>query len=84
MIAEAYAGNPAIINYIMFVAAFSMFTLFYLFPASFNTDWAIHPIILIVLDTLNMLLFLTAGIGLAAELEAQSCGNRVCIFLPMS
>ncbi|KAL4806193.1 marvel domain-containing protein [Aspergillus unguis] len=76
MIAQSFAGNPAIINYVMFVSAWSMFTLFYLFPASFNPDWAIHPIILIVLDTLNMIFFLTAAIALAAKLECHSCSNQ--------
>ncbi|KAL4870304.1 hypothetical protein BDV12DRAFT_195451 [Aspergillus spectabilis] len=76
MIAEAYSGNPATVNYTMFVAAFSMLSLFYLIPASFNPDWAIHPILLIVLDTLNMIFFLTAGIALAARLECHSCGNQ--------
>ncbi|KAL4964884.1 MARVEL domain-containing protein [Aspergillus stella-maris] len=76
IIAQAYSGNPAIINYTMFVAAFSMFTLFYSVPASFNPDWAIHPIILIVVDTLNMILFFTCAIALAAKLECHSCSNR--------
>ncbi|KAL4784908.1 marvel domain-containing protein [Aspergillus varians] len=76
IIAEAIAGNPATINYTMFVAAFSMFTLFYLVPASFNPDWAIHPIILVTLDTLNMIFFLTSAIALAARLECHSCTNR--------
>lgn len=75
MIAEAFAGNPATINYTMFVAAFSMFTLFYLVPASINIDWAIHAIFLIAIDTLNAILFLTAGIALAAKLECHSCSN---------
>lgn len=79
MIAEAFAGNPATINYTMFVAAFSMFTLFYLVPASINIDWAIHPIFLIAIDTLNAILFLTAGIALAAKLECHSCSNDVRI-----
>ncbi|KAL2811927.1 membrane-associating domain-containing protein [Aspergillus cavernicola] len=75
MIAEAFSGNPAVINYTMFVAAFSMFSLIYLLPASINSDWAIHPILPIVLDTLNMVLFFTCAIALAARLECHSCGN---------
>lgn len=77
MIADSFSGNPATVNYAMFVSAFSMFSLFYLVPASFNLDWAIHPIIMIVLDTLNAIFFLTAGIALAARLEAHSCSNNV-------
>jgi hypothetical protein len=81
MIAQSFAGNPATINYTMFVAAFSMFTLFYLFPASWNIDWAIHPIILVTLDTLNMIFFLTSAIALAARLECHSCSNQVRTYI---
>lgn len=77
MINESFAGNPATVNYAMFVSAFSMFSLLYLFPASFNTDWAIHPIIMIIVDTLNAIFFLTSGIALAAKLESHSCSNDV-------
>ncbi|KAB8072730.1 membrane-associating domain-containing protein [Aspergillus leporis] len=76
MIADSFAGNPATVNYTMFVSAFSMFTLFYLFPASINADWAIHPIIMIIIDTLNAIFFFTAGIALAAKLECHSCSNE--------
>ncbi|KAE8146501.1 marvel domain-containing protein [Aspergillus avenaceus] len=75
MIADSYGGNPATVNYTMFVVAFSMLTLFYLIPATINLDWAIHPIFMIVLDTLNAIFFLTAGIALAAKLECHSCSN---------
>ncbi|PWY75128.1 hypothetical protein BO70DRAFT_101831 [Aspergillus heteromorphus CBS 117.55] len=77
MIADAFAGNPSTVNYAMFVSAFSMFTLFYLVPASINPDWAIHPIFVVVIDTLNAIFFLTAGIALAAKLESHSCGNSL-------
>ncbi|KAE8354799.1 marvel domain-containing protein [Aspergillus coremiiformis] len=76
MIAGAFSGNPATVNYAMFVSAFSMFTLFYLVPASFNIDWAIHPIFMVVLDTLNAIFFLSAGVALAAKLQAHSCRNN--------
>ncbi|KAL2807591.1 marvel domain-containing protein [Aspergillus granulosus] len=79
MIAEAYSGNPATVNYTMFVAAFSMFTLLYLIPASINPDWAIHPIIMIILDTLNTIFFFTSAIALAAKLECHSCSNRLYV-----
>ncbi|KAJ6131618.1 hypothetical protein N7523_001324 [Penicillium sp. IBT 18751x] len=76
MIAQAFAGNPSSINYTMFVSAFSMFTLFYLFPASWNPDWAIHPIFMIILDALNAIFFFCAAIALAAKLEVHSCTNH--------
>lgn len=77
MIAEAMAGNPSTVNYTMFLSAFSMLSLFYLVPASFNTDWALHPIIMIVVDALNCIFFFCAAIALAAKLECHSCNNRV-------
>ena len=77
IIAMAKAGNPATINYAMFCASFSMVSLFYLFPASINNDWSFHPIIMVVLDLLNMLFFLTNGLSLAARLECHSCSNHV-------
>lgn len=77
MIAEAFAGNPGTVNYSMFTSAFSIFTLFYLVPASFNIDWALHPIIMIVIDALNCIFFFCAAIALAAKLECHSCSNQV-------
>ncbi|KAJ5115156.1 hypothetical protein NUU61_000915 [Penicillium alfredii] len=75
MIAESFAGNPSSVNYTMFTSAFSMLTLFYLVPASFNLDWALHPIIMIVVDVLNCIFFFCAAIALAAKLECHSCSN---------
>lgn len=77
MINEAFAGNPATVNYAMFVAAFSILSLFYLVPASINLDWAGHAFIVVVLDILNAIWFLTSGIALAARLHARDCSNFV-------
>lgn len=77
MINEAFSGNPSSINYTMFLAAFSMLSLFYLIPATYNPDWAIHPIIVIVVDALNCVFFFCAAIALAAKLESHSCSNKV-------
>ncbi|OJJ42883.1 hypothetical protein ASPZODRAFT_137026 [Penicilliopsis zonata CBS 506.65] len=75
MIASAFSGNPATVNYAMFVSAFGLLSLLYLVPASWNPDWAIHPIILIALDALNTIFFFTAAVALAAKLGAHSCNN---------
>lgn len=77
MIADAFAGNPATVNYAIFCAVFSMFTLFYTIPASFNLDWAGHPIIMVALDALNCVFFFCAAIALAAKLHSHSCNNQV-------
>lgn len=76
IIAQAFAGNPASVNYIMFVSAFSMVSLFYLFPASWNTSLRGHPIIMAIVDLLNVIFFLVGGIVLAARLESHSCSNN--------
>lgn len=77
MIAEAFAGNPSTVNYSMYTAAFSMLTLFYLVPASINTDWALHPMIMVAVDLLNAIFFFCAAIALAAKLTCHSCSNTV-------
>jgi hypothetical protein len=77
MIAESFAGNPSTVNYSMYVSAFSMLSLFYLVPASFNSDWALHPIIMVVVDALNCVFFFCAAIALAAKLTCHSCNNQV-------
>ncbi|KAL1968183.1 hypothetical protein VTN77DRAFT_2018 [Rasamsonia byssochlamydoides] len=76
IIAQAFAGNPATINYAMFCAAFSMVSLFYLFPATWSNTLAGHPIIMIIVDLLNSIFFLTSGIALAARLKAHDCSNH--------
>ena len=75
MIAEATGGNPSIVNYDMFVAVFSMLTLFYLIPATIKEDWAFHPLIMIVLDLLNTLFFFVGAVATASYLGVHSCGN---------
>ncbi|KAL9600480.1 MAG: hypothetical protein Q9219_003131 [cf. Caloplaca sp. 3 TL-2023] len=75
VIADAFAGNPSIINYVIFVSVFAMLSLFYLIGASIIESLAI-PIAMVILDALNTLLFLIGGIALAAYLGVHSCGNR--------
>jgi len=75
MIATAFAGNPSIVNYDMFVAVFGMLSLFYLIPATFNESFAFHPMLMVGLDIVNALLFVIGGIAMAAYLGVHSCGN---------
>ncbi|MCJ1250730.1 hypothetical protein MMC30_007958 [Trapelia coarctata] len=75
MIADAIAGNPAVVNYCMFVAVFSMLSLFYLIAATFNEGFVIMPILPLIVDALNTLFFLVGGIALAGYLGVHSCGN---------
>ncbi|MCJ1365637.1 hypothetical protein MMC16_004762 [Acarospora aff. strigata] len=79
MIHDAISGNTSIVNYCMFVAVFSMLSLIYLIAATVNEGFAIHPLLMVGLDGLNMLLFLIGGIALAAQLRVHSCGNEAYI-----
>ncbi len=77
MIADAIAGNPSIINYVMFVAVFGMLSLFYLIVGTINEAFAISGIFMVIADGLNTLFFLIGGIAMAAYLKVHSCGNQV-------
>ena len=76
IIAIAFAGNPATINYSMFTATFGLLSLFYLIPATVKESFHI-PIVTIVLDGLNTIFFFCAAVALAAKLGAHSCNNTV-------
>ncbi|RMZ81309.1 hypothetical protein DV737_g2595, partial [Chaetothyriales sp. CBS 132003] len=75
-IAEAFSGNPSVINYSMFVATFSMLSLFYLITAAISDGYVIHAALPLLLDTLNVIFFFCAAVALAAELGAHSCSNK--------
>ena len=77
MIHEASAGNPSIVNYVMFVAVFAIVSLVYLTLASVKPTFAVSPLLLVLVDGLCTLFFLIGGIALAAKLGVHSCGNRV-------
>lgn len=77
MIAQAFSGNPATINYNIFVAVFGMLSLFYLIPAAWSDSFQGHALLPIVLDGLNMLFFFAGGTALAAGLGVHSCSNGV-------
>ncbi len=81
MIAEAINGNPSPINFTMFVAVFALLSLLYLIPASIVESLA-FPLVMIILDVINTLLFLIAGIVMAARLGVHSCGNDVSLRFP--
>lgn len=79
MIASAFAGNPSVVNYTMFVAVFAMLTLFYLIAICFKEEFTIHKFVPATLDLLNVLFLFCAAVALAAELGAHSCSNRVSL-----
>jgi hypothetical protein len=75
MIATAYSGNSAMVNYDMFVAIFGMLSLLYLLPTSFLDSYSV-PMVNIALDALNVLFWFCAAVATAAYLGVHSCNNR--------
>ncbi|KAK5497252.1 hypothetical protein LTR43_008179 [Exophiala xenobiotica] len=75
VIAMAFAGNPSLINYDMFVAAFAMLSLFYLIPAAWSDSFMGHALLPLALDVLNCLFLFVAAVATAAELGVHSCSN---------
>ncbi len=78
MIHEAIAGNHSSINFTMFVAVFSLLSLFYLIATTVRESLAKPAMLPSLLDLVNTLLFLIAAIVLSAKLGVHSCGNDVC------
>jgi len=75
IIADAFNGNPSVINYTMFVAIFSMLSLFYLFLAAWTESAPGHALLPAILDLLNTLFFFCGAVALAAKLHVHSCSN---------
>lgn len=65
-------GSPTRVNYSIFVAAFAALTHLYLFPATV-VDRIASPLLMVILDALNTLFYLCAGIAMAAQLNGNSC-----------
>ena len=76
MIATAFGGNPSIVNYDMFVAVFSMLSLFYLIPATLKESLAFHPMAMVALDAINVLLYFCGAVATAAYHGVHSCNNN--------
>ena len=81
MIASAFSGNPSIVNYVMFVAAFGMASLLYLLPTALLDSYSI-PMVNVGLDVLNVLFWFCAAVALPAYLGVHSCSNSVSFDIP--
>lgn len=77
MIHDAIGGNPSVVNYVMFVAVFTMIALIYLVAASISPSLVVSPFLMVLMDGLCTLFFLAGGIALGAKLHVHSCGNVV-------
>jgi hypothetical protein len=82
VIASANGGNPALVNYSIFVAVWCWIVVIYGALAAFMTSLAI-PVAMMALDGLALIFTLCAGIALAAELGVHSCGNYVSTINPI-
>jgi len=75
VIAMAFAGNPSLINYDMFVAAFALLSLIYLLLIAWNESFTGHPVFPVIIDLLNVIFLFCAAVATAAELGVHSCSN---------
>jgi len=75
VIAGAFAGNPASINYAMFVSTFDMLVVLIGFAAVFM-DLSAAALVMVVLDVLATIFTFIAGVVLAAKLKVHSCSNH--------
>jgi len=75
VIAEAFAGNQATINYAMFTAVISMLVVIFGIVGVFVESLAV-PIALMIADGIALFATWIAGIVLAAKLGVHSCGNQ--------
>lgn len=75
MIATAFAGNSAMVNYDIFVAIFGMLSLLYLLPVAVMDSFHV-PMIVIALDALNVIFWFCAAVATAAYLGVHSCSSR--------
>ncbi|KAF2116176.1 marvel domain-containing protein [Lophiotrema nucula] len=74
-IASAYAGNPAMVNYDMFVGVFGLLSLLYLLPVTLLEGYN-FPMLSIGLDALNVLFWFCAAVATPAYTGVHSCSNR--------
>jgi len=69
-------GSPSQINYSVFVGVFSLLSWFYtVFATQVSPDGLGSPIIVVILDSLNLLFYFCGGIAMAVALRVHSCGN---------
>jgi len=75
MIATAYAGNPAMVNFDMFAySVFGMLSLIYLLPNAVLGTFDI-PVVSLALDALNVLFWFCGAVATSAYLHVHSCSN---------
>jgi len=76
MVASTPGPDPAMVNFDLFVAAFALLSLFYLFAATWNESFEVHPAIMLFLDAANVLWWFIGAVATAAILKAHSCSDQ--------
>lgn len=72
---QVYGGTPTRLNYSMWALALAALSLFYLIPSLFLPSIR-SPLAVTVLDGVNFIFLLCAGIAMAASLGGRSCGDQ--------
>ncbi|KAI9784298.1 MAG: hypothetical protein M1839_002359 [Geoglossum umbratile] len=76
MIHEATHGNPSVVNYQIFVGAFSSLSLIFLIASVKFEGLRDAKLAVVILDWLNTLFFFAGGVSLATKLGVHSCSNQ--------
>jgi len=74
MVASTGSG-PAIINFDLFVAVFTLLSLVYLIVATINESFVFHPALILALDLANTIWLFIGAVATAALLGTTSCSN---------
>ncbi|EEP81263.1 predicted protein [Uncinocarpus reesii 1704] len=75
MLNDYRSHSQATVNYVMFTVAFALATLFYLIAANSSESLMIHPVILFLVDLLNLLFLFCAAVALPSKLHVPDCSN---------
>ncbi|EWC48841.1 hypothetical protein DRE_00146 [Drechslerella stenobrocha 248] len=70
---QTIGGSPSRVNFALFTSIFSMLTLFYTFITAIIDSG--HAVLLLGIDSFNMLFTFAAATALAVALGIHSCGN---------
>jgi hypothetical protein len=77
MVASTPGPDPAMVNFDLFVSAFAFLSLIYLFIATWNESFEVHPAIMLFLDAANARWWFIGAVATAAILKAHSCTDQV-------
>jgi len=81
MVHEATHGNPSVVNYQLFVGAFSSLSLIFLLVSAKFEGLHDTKVVVVILDCLNTLFFFAGGVAFAAKLGVHSCSNNAYLKL---